>query len=169
MSRWIIPIIVLPGTVLVFVPLAIVWLTRNAECAASFADLDSAMFWLGVLFGIPGALFSLSAMSVFFRFGEGTAAPWDPPRRLVVAGPYRYVRNPMLTGVIALLIAESLFFQSWPLGIWAVVFAVGNAVYFPLFEEPPLLERFGDDYRVYCRNVPRWIPRIRPWIPRTEK
>jgi protein-S-isoprenylcysteine O-methyltransferase Ste14 len=168
MSRWVIPIIVLPGTVLVFVPLVIVWLTRNAEFAASVAGPNSAAFWLGMLFGVPGVLFSISAMSMFFRFGEGTAAPWDPPQRLVVAGPYRYVRNPMLAGVIAILIAESLLFQSWPMGIWAAVFAVGNAVYFPLFEEPPLLERFGDDYRVYCQNVPRWIPRPKPWHPPTK-
>ena len=100
---------------------------------------------------------------MFFRFGDGTAAPWDPPQRLVVVGPYRHVRNPMLTGVIAILFAESLLLQSWPIGIWATVFSIGNAIYFPLVEEPGLLARFGDDYRVYCQHVGRWIPRLSPW------
>ena len=162
-SRWIGPIILLPGTMAVFVPLLIVWLSRNTAYAAVLAGPGSVRFWLAVLFGLPGLVLSLSAMAMFARFGDGTAAPWDPPRRLVVAGPYRFVRNPMLSGLIAILFAEALLAGSWPLGAWATVFFLGNAVWFPLVEEPKLVERFGDDYRQYCGHVPRWLPRVSPW------
>ena len=162
-TRWIIPVIVLPGTALVFVPLMIIWLTRDTGLAVVFAGPHSMAFWLGLAAGVPGAILSFWAMSMFFRFGEGTPAPWDPPKQLVIRGPYRHVRNPMLSGVIAMLVAESLMLQSWPIGIWAGVFFVINTVYFRRFEEPGLLKRFGDDYRLYCRNVGRWLPRLRPW------
>ena len=163
MSRWIIPVLVLPGTVLVLIPLLINRMTRATVLTAAAAGPETVSFWLAMLFGIPGTALSVWAMSMFFRFGDGTAAPWDPPQRLVVVGPYRHVRNPMLTGVIAMLLAESLLLQSWPIGIWAAVFSIGNAIYFPLVEEPGLLVRFGDDYRDYCQHVRRWIPRLRPW------
>lgn len=155
--------LVLPGTVLVLIPLLILWATHGTNFAATPAGPKSMSFWLAVLFAIPGATLSIRSMSVFFRFGDGTAAPWDPPQRLVVVGPYRHVRNPMLVGVIAMLIAESLLLQSSPLGIWVAVFSIGNAIYFPLVEEPGLLARFGDDYRVYSQHVGRWIPRLSPW------
>ena len=165
MGRWIIPVLVLPGTVLFFVPLAILWLSGERGFSFEIVPLSSARFWLAIPVAAVGLFLAGSSMRMFFRFGEGTAAPWDPPTRLVVRGVYRYVRNPMLSGVILLLIFESLFFQSWPLAIWAGVFFAGNAAYFPLFEEPGLRKRFGDDYRVDCENVGRWIPKLRPWIP----
>ena len=168
-SRWVIPIIVLPGTALVFVPLLIVWLTCNTGVAGVAAGTDAVTSWIAVAFGVPGAVLSVWAMSMFFRFGEGTAAPWDPPQKLVVAGPYRHVRNPMLAGVISMLIAESLFLQSWPLGIWALFFFVVNSIYFRFVEEPGLCSRFGDSYQIYCQHVGRWMPRWRPWQqPKSE-
>ena len=163
MSRWIVPVIVLPGTVLIFVPTLIVMLTDNTTVAAAPVGPTSLQFWLGVLFGVPSAGLALWSMRMFVQFGAGTAAPWDPPQRLVVRGPYRHVRNPMLSGVIGLLIAESLLVGSWPLAAWAGLFALGNMIYFPFSEEPALVKRFGDDYRVYSENVRRWIPRITPW------
>jgi len=102
---------------------------------------------------------------IFLGFGKGTPAPWAPPRRLVVRGPYRYVRNPMISGVLMLLLAESLFCRSVPLAVWMGVFFAANAVYFPLVEEKGLEKRFGDDYRKYKAHVPRWIPRLTPWNP----
>ena len=96
---------------------------------------------------------------LFARVGHGTLAPWDPTRNLVAAGPYRYVRNPMITGVAIMLMGEALFWGSALLGIWACIFVLVNHVYFLLSEEPGLEKRFGEDYRVYKANVPRWIPR----------
>ena len=103
--------------------------------------------------------------TLFARIGKGTLAPWDPTARLVVAGPYRHVRNPMISGVLAVLLGEAALFGSLPLLVWfGAVFAL-NAIYFPLVEEPGLRERFGEDYERYRANVPRWLPRFRPWEP----
>ena len=166
--RWIIPIVVLPGTVLIGVPALLVFLTRNSGAAAELARTDTPTFWLAVLMAIPGSILSLSAMALFFRFGEGTPAPWDPPRKLVVQGVYRWVRNPMLSGVIVMLSALSLLLQSWVIATWAGVFFLANTIYFRFSEEPGLRQRFGDDYQRYCKHVPRWVPRLRPWDPHFE-
>jgi protein-S-isoprenylcysteine O-methyltransferase Ste14 len=100
---------------------------------------------------------------LFARIGRGTLAPWDPTQRLVVAGPYAHVRNPMITGVLALLLGEALIFGSVAIAIWAAVFAVTNHAFFLAYEEPAVERRFGEDYRRYKENVPRWIPRRAPW------
>jgi protein-S-isoprenylcysteine O-methyltransferase Ste14 len=102
-------------------------------------------------------------VKLFAQVGRGTLAPWDPTSRLVVRGPYRHVRNPMISGVLAILLGEAAVFGSVPLLLWfAAAFAV-NAVYMPLVEEPGLRKRFGQDYDEYRANVPRWLPRLRPW------
>jgi protein-S-isoprenylcysteine O-methyltransferase Ste14 len=80
--------------------------------------------------------------------------------RFVVHGVYCHVRNPMISGVILVLLAESLLTASQPLFCWFLVFAVVNATYIPLSEEPGLLKRFGEAYVTYRRIVPRWIPRL---------
>ena len=109
------------------------------------------------------SLFSIWTITLFLKFGKGTPAPWDPPKKLVVRGSYCYVRNPMIISVILMLLAEALLFQSWPIAGWLVVFFIGNSIYFPLVEEKSLEKRFGDDYREYKAHVHRWIPRLRAW------
>jgi protein-S-isoprenylcysteine O-methyltransferase Ste14 len=74
----------------------------------------------------------------------------------------------MISGVLFMLVAETLAYQSIGLGIWTAVFLVGNSVYFPLVEEPGLRKRFGPDYDRYCENVGRWIPRLTAWPQPTE-
>ena len=69
----------------------------------------------------------------------------------------------MITGALLLLLAEALFFLSWPLAAWMILFFVGNAIYFPFVEEKGLEKRFGDPYLKYKASVPRWIPRLKPW------
>ncbi len=151
--RWLIAILVLPGTVVVFVPAAVVRVT-GAE--ATFAGM-------ALIPGLLGLGLAIWTSSLFFRVGKGTPAPWDPPKRLVVPGPYRYVRNPMITSVLLMLAAEALIFQSWPIAVWLGLFFAGNAVYFPWVEEKGLRRRFGEDYVNYCRHVPRWLLRLTPW------
>ena len=75
------------------------------------------------------------------------------------------MRNPMITGVLAMLLAEAVVLRSWPIALWMALFFLANAVYFRLSEERGLERRFGDDYRLYKAQVPRWIPRLRPWDP----
>jgi protein-S-isoprenylcysteine O-methyltransferase Ste14 len=98
------------------------------------------------------------------RYGEGTPAPWEPTRKLVLHGPYRCVRNPMMIGVMLILLAEALLLQSWGIAIWLAVFLLLNLIYLPQVEEKGLEHRFGEAYREYKANVPRWIPRLHPWI-----
>jgi protein-S-isoprenylcysteine O-methyltransferase Ste14 len=118
----------------------------------------------GVLIACGVALWAWT-VRLFARVGRGTLAPWDPTRRLVVEGPYRHTRNPMITAVLAVLIGEALVFGSAGLLAWAGGFLLVNWVWFAAVEEPGLERRFGDEYRAYRAAVPRWIPRRRPWTP----
>jgi protein-S-isoprenylcysteine O-methyltransferase Ste14 len=102
---------------------------------------------------------------LFASVGNGTLAPWDPPKKLVVVGIYLHVRNPMITGVLFIALGEGLFFGSWSILILFGIFLVLNMIYIPLSEEKGLLKRFGEDYLLYARNVPRWIPRLKVWHP----
>ncbi len=162
--RMISAVLLLPGNVLVFIPAIILWASKGTKWAASFLTPSGPGLVAAIAIAIPALALMISSASLFMtRGGGGTPAPWDPIRNFIVAGPYRYVRNPMLIGVILFLVAEALAFASWPLLAWAVLFAVGNAIYFPLSEEPGLEQRFGEAYREYKRNVPRWLPRLTPW------
>ena len=119
----------------------------------------------GGLVAALGLTLIAQTVALFATVGQGTLAPWDPTTRLVVRGPYRRVRNPMISGVLCVLLGEALAFGSWAVLAWfAFVFAL-NAVYFPLIEEPDLQQRFGADYDAYRAAVPRWLPRLRPWSP----
>jgi len=161
--RWLCTIIALPGTFLVLVPWGILWLTRGAAWQFHPVDLPHLSLLIAVIVGLCGLGLVTWTVSLFFRFGEGTAAPWDPPQRLVIRGPYRHVRNPMLTGVWLLLLCEVIVFQSWGIFVLLLVFVMVNLVYLPLVEERGLEKRFGQDYVVYKQHVPRWIPRFTAW------
>jgi len=156
-------IIVLPGNVVVFIPAAILWISKLLGYSPKFAAADQFLFWVALLATSIGLCLCIWTVTLFFKFGKGTPAPWDPPKKLVIRGPYRYVRNPMIIGVLIILLAEALLFQSWPMATWLVVFFIGNSIYFPLVEEKRLEKRFGNDYRQYKAHVRRWIPRLRPW------
>lgn len=119
----------------------------------------------GLLLIAFGLFLFAASLRRFVTEGEGTLAPWDPPRRLVVRGPYRYVRNPMISGVLFILFGEALLLLSQPHLVWALIFLGMNVVVIPLVEEPGLRRRFGDSYSEYCRHVPRLFPRLRPWVP----
>ena len=156
-------IIVLPGTVLLFIPAIILMLTANSRFPPKVITPSQICFWLALLAAGIGAVLSVWTANLFTKYGDGTPAPWDPPKKLVISGPYRYARNPMISGVLLLLLAEALLLHSWPIGGWMMFFLVGNAIYFPLVEEKGLEKRFGDEYLKYKARVPRWIPRLRPW------
>ena len=148
----------LPVTVTLVVPGLILW--RNGAEGGGWA-----LVLVGAVLVAAGVALVAWTATLFARIGRGTIAPWDPTSRLVVLGPYRHVRNPMISGVLAILLGEAAIFASVPLLLWfAGVFAV-NALYLPLVEEPGLRKRFGADYDAYRANVPRWLPRLSPWEP----
>jgi len=107
---------------------------------------------------IIGLLLFIRCVDLFVRVGKGTLAPWDPTRNLVLAGPYRYVRNPMIGAVALMLLGQTLLWGSLIIGLWMIVFVGINHLYFIYMEEPGLEKRFGDNYRSYKARVPRWIP-----------
>src|SRR5262249_44286748 len=98
-----------------------------------------------------------------FASHHGSLAPWNPPREIVLSGPYRYSRNPMITGVYAMLLGETMALRSPWIGAWCAAFMIGMGSHIVLHEEPLLRERFGEAYDAYRKNVPRWLPRLRPY------
>ncbi|MDX1488827.1 MAG: isoprenylcysteine carboxylmethyltransferase family protein, partial [Acidiferrobacterales bacterium] len=156
-------LIVLPGTVAVLIPALILWVSAGTKYAAEVARPDQAVFWFALLVAGSGLALRVWTDVLFLRFGNGTLAPWNPPTKLVIRGPYRHVRNPMISSVVIILLGECLFFQSWPLAAWVVLFFGVHLIYFPVIEEKGLIKRFGNDYLIYKINVPRWIPRMQPW------
>ena len=158
-------IIVLPGTALVFIPALILLLTRNSIFAPRLISFTQDLSWLALLIASIGLTLTALTGSLFIKFGRGTPAPWDPPKKLVILGPYRYVRNPMITGALLILLSEAIFFQSWPIAVWMMLFFTANGFYFHLVEEKGLEKRFGNEYLNYKAHVPRWIPRFKPWGP----
>ncbi len=158
-------LIILPGTALVLIPTIILVLSVHSNHPPILASPTEIWFWLALLAGGIGLILISWTISLFMKVGGGTPAPWEPPKKLVIRGPYRYVRNPMITGALLMLSAEAMLLHSWPIAIWLMIFFVGNALYFPLSEEKGLEKRFGEDYLAYKANVPRWIPRIQPWNP----
>lgn len=157
-------ILVLPFTVAVLVPY---WLRTSLAGIDTRWEGGSPLVWLLQALGVA-ALFGGAALFgwcvlLFARVGRGTLAPWDPTRALVAVGPYRHVRNPMISGVAMALIGQALIWGSAALALWAAAFVLVNHIYFVVSEEPGLERRFGASYRAYKANVPRWIPRRRPW------
>jgi protein-S-isoprenylcysteine O-methyltransferase Ste14 len=160
--RHLLSIALLPFVVVVLVPR---WLlARDApDVALPSAALLASGRIAGALVFAAGFTLFLWCVLLFARVGRGTLAPWDPTRKLVVVGPYRHSRNPMITAVCAMLAGEALFFPSARIGVWLLLFIAINHTYFLLLEEPGLVARFGEEYERYRRDVPRWLPRRRGW------
>lgn len=163
-------IVILPGTALIYVPALIVWLTRNTPYEASYPPKTALVWLVGLCFALAGLILMYWTLKLFnTKGGGGTPAPWEPIKNLVIEGPYRFVRNPMLLGVILFLVAEALLLRSMPILLWMIAFVVLNTVYFALSEEPELEKRYGKSYIDYKHNVSRWIPRLSPYDAHTDR
>ena len=153
-------VLILPGNVLVTIPLLIFLFTRNSF-SYGLINFISPLFYITILFLIIGLGLAIwSVRTFYFKGGDGTPGPWKPISKLVIVGPYRYVRNPMLIGVFFLLLFESIFFSAIPIFYWFLVFFVGNIFYFKIIEEKDLINRFGSNYGDYKRNVPMLFPKF---------
>ena len=115
----------------------------------------------GVIVGLSGAGLALWCIGTFIVIGRGTPAPFDPPRLLVDAGPYRFVRNPMYIGAGLALAGAALFYKSWALLGYCAAFAFITHLFVVVYEEPTLRGTFGAPYVQYCEQVRRWWPRRR--------
>lgn len=151
--RALLAFLALPGVVAFAVPLLI----------ASARGARAMLVVPGVVVVLCGVVLLLWCVRDFLVTGEGTLAPWDPPRHLVVRGPYRHVRNPMYVGVLTLVTGWAILFASPTLAAYAVVLAVGFHVRVRTSEEPWLAARSGEGWQRYRANVRRWWPRLAPW------
>lgn len=157
-------IFILPFNVVITVPFIILFLTQHR-----FLEFDTPsknLFFIlgGVLMSIGLALF-ITTIRLFSVLGKGTLAPWQPPKKLIIVGLYRYVRNPMVSSIFLMLLGEAMFFYSKAIFIWFLIFMVLNCFFLIFWEEPRLAKRFGEEYKHYQRTVPRWIPLLRRYTP----
>ena len=123
----------------------------------------AAMGWeqiAGITVGVAGAAIALWCVGAFAWTGKGTPAPFDPPRRLVIQGPYRWVRNPMYIGASTALAGAALFYKAMPLVIFVCIFLLAAHLFVVNYEEPTLRRSFGQDYEAYCKQVKRWRPTL---------
>lgn len=158
-------ILALPFTVVIIIPTALVVSARtfNPLWGESY-PVKLLLAAVGLSLMIGGLILIIGTIRLFMTIGQGTLAPWHPTQRLVVIGPYRYVRNPMISGVISVLLSEAVVLGSLPILLWTACVTLVNLIYIPLLEEPGLYERFGQEYGEYVRHVPRWIPRRAAWL-----
>ena len=156
-------VLILPGNVLITIPLLIFLFTKNYYFYY-LVNPHNFLFYVAMFFLVLGMVFTIWSVRTFYtKGGDGTPAPWQPISNLVISGPYRYVRNPMILGVVNLLLFESALFASIPFLLWATVFFIGNIIYFKTFEERELIKRFGTDYENYVNEVPMFFPKFTPY------
>lgn len=152
-------LVVAPGVVAGLVP----WLISGwREPAAWGAPVP--IWVVSALLILPGVWLLLDAFVRFAR-ASGTPAPVAPTARLVVVGPYRFVRNPMYIAVVAIILGQAVLFGNWWVAVWGVAVALAVALFVYGYEQPTLAREYGDEYARYCANVRAWIPRLRPWNP----
>lgn len=144
--------LLVPGSVAVYVPL---WIVRDASPVAG-PGLAAAIAVLAT-----GAAIYAWCVWDFARFGRGTPAPIDAPKRLVVRGLYRFTRNPMYVGVLTVILGWALLFRSPDLLVYALAVGACFQLFIVLYEERRLASEFASQYDDYRSRVPRWLPR--PW------
>ena len=113
----------------------------------------------GMLVAAAGAALAVWCIATFALVGKGTPAPFDPPRRLVVRGPYHVVRNPMYIGAGLAMTGAAVYYQSVALLAYVGVFMLVSHLFVAAYEEPTLRRTFGKDYEAYCKKVGRWWPK----------
>ncbi len=156
----------LPISVMILIPWFLMWLTADITIGWDLAGpLNPLVMLIGITVLFTGILLMVATIRMFSNVGEGTLAPWAPTQKLVVVGIYRYMRNPMITGVLLGLLGESIILSNYAVFLWLLFFFIWNHIYFIKSEEPGLLKRFGTEYVEYFENVPRWLPRRTPWTP----
>lgn len=145
-ARALIAFLVLPGVVAFGLPALFVW-----PIATRTSDL------VGLAPFGAGVIVLLWCVRDFYVAGKGTLAPWDPPRRLVRVGLYRFSRNPMYVGVLLILVGWTVAFQTRSLLIYTITVAILFHLRVIWFEEPWLARTFPDDWVRYKSSVKRWL------------
>jgi len=143
-----------------FVAVFLVVIPRGILTASVYVGSDYVSLW--DIAGLPivalGFALVLWCLVTFAFVGRGTAAPFDPPRKLVIVGPYRFVRNPIYIGAIVTMLGAAMFLWSGWLAVYALAVLIVTHLLVILYEEPHLRRVFGQPYEDYLRTVHRWIP-----------
>lgn len=151
--RAILSFLALPALVAGVFPMVISWIPSP--------DLFKSYFG-AVLIIVGGSILLFSVVS-FYRRGQCTLAPWDPPKHLVVQDLYRFNRNPMYVGVVILLLGWAFLMGN----LWNYIYSALILVIFHLrvvlYEEIEMGRLFGKEWETYRAAVPRWRVRIRPY------
>lgn len=151
-------LILAPGIVAGYVP----WLMTHWRFESSSWEPDW-LRWFGAVLIAVGVIALIECFARFALRGRGTPAPVMPTEILVTSGLYRYVRNPMSVAVFVLVFGQAMLFAKKHTMVYAICVWLAFAVFVLLYEEPTLRRRYGEEYRKYCHNVPRWVPRLTPW------
>lgn len=146
----------LPGLTVVYVP----W--RFFGVSSATVDVTHPAHVAGLALVLAGASLLAACIWEFAQRGRGTLSPLDPPRRLVISGLYRFVRNPMYLGGALVLIGANLLAPSTGLFWYSLSWVAAVSTFVRLHEEPALRRSFPDQYQAYFAAVPRWIPRLTP-------
>jgi protein-S-isoprenylcysteine O-methyltransferase Ste14 len=165
--RHLMSVLLFPATVTLVIP-ALILTPAGVRTPHLGAVAAAALVAVGCVLIAAGLGLMVWTNVLFDRVGEGTLGlgpVMGEPVHLVVRGPYRHVRNPMITGVLCILLGEAAITGSGALLAWFATFFVFQATAIRFWEEPHLVGRYGDEYVAYRRNVPRWIPRVTAWDP----
>lgn len=144
-------LILIPGTVAGYIP----WRILRASGRFFVPSISVASVLAGCL-TLLGAYVLLRCVWDFLVAGRGTLAPVEPPKRLVVRGLYRFTRNPMYNGVLAVLAGEAWLFRNTTLLQYGALMFLLFHLVVVIYEEHTLDSRFGESYHVYRAAVPRW-------------
>jgi protein-S-isoprenylcysteine O-methyltransferase Ste14 len=151
--------VVAPGVVAGLLP----WLISGWQLPRPMSPLAIVRLAAGVVLLVLAVAVLVRAFARFVVEGGGTPAPVAPTERLVVGGDYRFVRNPMYLAVVTAVLGQAMIFGSlallgYALAVWAIM-----AAFVRWYEEPLLLQRYGDEYQRYREAVRAWVPRLQPW------
>lgn len=153
-------LVIAPGTMAGLIP----WLITHWRIQ------DGASVTLSIIGAVLVVISLAMLIECFVRFAmaNGTPAPVAPTRHLVVTGLYRFVRNPMYVAVLGLILGQLLLFGNAALLAYAVVFWLIVHVFVLSYEEPTLQRAYAEEYELYAKHVPRWFPRLTPWLGPTS-
>jgi protein-S-isoprenylcysteine O-methyltransferase Ste14 len=165
-SRRVVTSLVPPFAFIVGFPIAAV-LLHDTDGIAWLRDAPQSYIAsiVGLISIVSGLVLAVKTIPLFLKLSEGTIMPWEPTTELIVEGVYRYVRNPMHIGVFSIMFGEGLLLRSLIILVFVTFAVILHLFYIPFSEERGLERRFGEEYRVYKENVPRWFPRTTPWEP----
>jgi protein-S-isoprenylcysteine O-methyltransferase Ste14 len=151
--------------VMCFVLPYLIVLFEHQSAIQSAITPSTGFLIVGLVISVIGLVLLVATIRMFILIGNGTIMPWDPTKKLIVVSLYSHVRNPMILSLIILQVGEAVSFASYGIAVLAILNFVINTIYFIYSEEPGLKKRFGEEYLDYKKNVPRWIPRLKPWRP----